>query len=255
MRYKAKLSIAVAAICLGAGGAQADDWTGLYAGVNAGIAVANSKVNTNVAYSPTGYFSSTSTPAIDASSAQKPSATGFTAGLEGGYNYQTGNYVLGIESDIGALNSNASMSQGAAYPCCAPTGFTVAQTVRTNWSLTVRPRLGFVWGSVLVYATGGVAVADVKYSERFTDTFATALETASKSTTQAGWTAGGGIELPIAPNWSMKAEYLYYDLGSISTTSTNLTAYTPAIAFPTNVFSHTASITANVVRVGVNFRF
>jgi outer membrane immunogenic protein len=52
----------------------------------------------------------------------------------------------------------------------------------------------------------------------------------------------------------VKAEYLHVDFGSIPTTSTNLTAFTPPIAFPTNVFTHSVHLTDDIVRLGLNYR-
>jgi len=77
---------------------------------------------------------------------------------------------------------------------------------------------------------------------------------ASISQTKAGWTAGVGAEYAFSGPWSVKVEYLHVDLGSASITSTNLTAFTPPIAFPTNVYSHSVNFTADIVRAGFNFR-
>ena len=86
----------------------------------------------------------------------------------------------------------------------------------------------------------------------FTDTFAAARESASIDTTRYGWTAGVGGEYVLMNGWSVKPEYLYVDLGRVSTTSANLTAFTPPIAFPANVFTHfspeTSAIKARFVR-------
>ena len=87
------------------------------------------------------------------------------------------------------------------------------------------------------------------------DTFATALETGSISSTRLGWTVGAGGEYAFGNGWSAKAEYLYVDLGSASVNSTNLTAFTPPIAFPTNVFTHTIELRSNIARVGLNYKF
>jgi outer membrane immunogenic protein len=126
--------------------------------------------------------------------------------------------------------------------------------MKSDWLFTLRPRLGFAANNWLLYVTGGLAVGDVKANFLFTDTFATALETASISQTKVGWTAGLGAEYAFAGPWSVKLEYLHVDLGSVSATSTNLTAFTPPIAFPTNVFSHSVNLTTDIVRAGINFR-
>jgi outer membrane immunogenic protein len=53
----------------------------------------------------------------------------------------------------------------------------------------------------------------------------------------------------------MKLEYLYADFGDLSATSSNFAAFTPPIAFPTNVFTHTIDLKVSILRAGLNYRF
>ena len=201
------------------------------------------------------YFATSSVPAIATAGQQTDNTNGFTGGGQLGYNWQSGNAVLGIETDFEYFRQHGSATSGAIYPCCAPTAFTINSSVTTDWLFTARPRLGWAINNWLLYVTGGVAITELKGNFIFTDTFATALETASASKTKAGWTVGGGVEAGLWSNWSVKAEYLYVDFGSVSTNSANLTAFVPPIAFPTNVFSHSLDLRSNIVRVGLNYRF
>jgi outer membrane immunogenic protein len=99
------------------------------------------------------------------------------------------------------------------------------------------------------------AIANVKANFVFTDTFATAAESGSISTTRVGWSAGAGGEYALMNGWSVKAEYLYVDLGRATTTSTNLTAFTPPIPFPSNIYTHSVDLRSNIARVGLNYKF
>jgi outer membrane immunogenic protein len=121
--------------------------------------------------------------------------------------------------------------------------------------MTARPRVGVVFGHALFYGTAGGAVTDLKYTALFTDTFATAHESASLDDKRPGWVAGGGTEVSLSHHLSIKGEYLYAGFGTSKVTSNNLTAFTPPIAFPTNVFTHTVALHAKIARAGVNFRF
>ncbi len=107
----------------------------------------------------------------------------------------------------------------------------------------------------LFYATGGLAVTKLKADFTFTDTFANAFENDSISKTKAGWTVGGGIEIGLTKNWSIKTEYLYVNFGDVTTTNNNFTAFTPPIAFPTNSFTRMIDLQNHIVRVGLNYRF
>lgn len=232
------------------------NWTGFYVGLNAGAVFGHAEDATTTVFSPTGYFATSSVPAIAAVGNPSMDQTGFTGGIQLGYNWQfNSNAVLGIETDFGYMGMNTSAFTGAVYPCCAPTAFAISQSAKTDWVWTLRPRLGWAVNNWMIYFTGGLAVTQVKGDFIFTDTFATAHESASISETRAGWAVGGGLEYAYAGPWTVKVEYLHLDFGTVSATSTNLTAFTPPIAFPTNVFTHSIKVTDDIVRVGLNYRF
>ena len=65
-----------------------------------------------------------------------------------------------------------------------------------------------------------------------------------------GWTAGGGVEYAVSRNWTVKAEYLYYDLGSRTLTLNDVFG-----RFPANVQTFTDAFRGNIVRGGVNYKF
>jgi outer membrane immunogenic protein len=233
------------------------NWTGFYVGLNAGGAWNEYNATTATVFSPTGYFATTSVPAIGLVGNQQINRSGFTGGVTGGYNWQVSSAVIGVEADFNYFGVKGSTSGTGIYPCCAPTSFTVNSSVSSDWLATVRGRVGFLaTPALLLYGTGGLAVANVKASYLFTDTFALANESASISTTRYGWTAGAGAEYALMNGWSIKAEYLYADLGRASTTSVNLTAFNPGgVAFPTNVYTHTVNLRSNIGRVGINYKF
>ena len=107
----------------------------------------------------------------------------------------------------------------------------------------------------LFYVTGGLAAAKLNGAFVFTDTFATANESAVLSGTRWGAVAGFGVENGFAGGWSIKGEVLYTSFTGISGSSNNLTAFAPAVAFPGNVFSHSVDFKALIARVGLNYRF
>ena len=249
---------ALAFVLFGLGSAKAaDSFKGFYVGANAGGAFGRFDVDTSPAFSGTGYFASTSTPAITAASGQKIKPNGFTVGGQAGYNWQWESVVFGLEWDFGKMDLSGSTTVTQTYPCCAPTAFTVAQAAETSWVMTARPRVGVVFGHVLFYGTAGGAVANVKYSALFTDTFAAAHENASLDDKRPGWVVGAGAEFSLSHHLSVKGEYLDAGFGTATVTSNNLTAVFGAttVAFPTNVFTHTVSLHAKIARGGINFRF
>jgi outer membrane immunogenic protein len=243
----------------GAGSALADsgntNWEGLYAGAHAGYADGSSKVSTSTVFSSTGYFASSSVPAIATAGHGKVSPSSGLGGLDLGYNWQSDSIVFGLEVDWDALNAEDSRSATATYPCCAPTAFTVTERTKADSMWTARGRLGFTSGNSLFYVTGGWAQAKVRVRDNFSDTFANASESFSRSKSSSKGIWGVGYEYGFANRWSARLEYLHSDLGTFSGTSTNLKAFSPSVSFPSNVFTHSADMSLNVWRVGINYRF
>jgi outer membrane immunogenic protein len=236
--------------------AAAAGWSGFYLGANAGAALGTSHATTTTVFSPTGYFATTSVPAIATTGAQHLSDTAFVGGLESGYNWRMDDFVLGFEVDFDYAPSSAHASGTTTYPCCSPTNFTITSSLKTSWMTTVRPRLGWAWGDEgLLYATGGFAAIKEKAGYVFTDTFATAASSGNASSVKTGWTVGAGMAYAIAPGWNAKVEYLYADFGKITFPGSTLTAFTPAISFPTSTFTHTSTLRQSIVRVGIDYEF
>jgi outer membrane immunogenic protein len=106
----------------------------------------------------------------------------------------------------------------------------------------VRGRLGYTWGPGLFYITGGGARANFQ----FTTTDVAGIS--NFDTTKSGWTLGGGYEWMFAPNWSLRAEYLYYRFSGGTTSTTAV--------LPAGGFAHTwSSPSFSVARVGLDYKF
>jgi outer membrane immunogenic protein len=114
---------------------------------------------------------------------------GIAGGIEGGYNWQLGSFVLGGEADLQASNASGTF---ASYKFYNP------------WFGTLRGRGGFAVNNILYYGTVGVA-----YGRGRLD-----FGGAQEDNLRGGWTAGAGLEVGLTQNWSARAEYLYLDLGS-----------------------------------------
>jgi outer membrane immunogenic protein len=123
------------------------------------------------------------------------SPSGLEGGVQGGYNWQSGQFVYGAETDLQLSGADDTF---------APFKFS------NPWFGTLRGRGGFAYNNFLFYVTAGLAYGNVKAESAFL----------SESRTQLGWTAGLGGEMGIAQNWSAKVEYLYMDLGSRTYTIT-----------------------------------
>ena len=152
--------------------------------------------------------------------------SGGFAGGTAGYNWQTGNVVLGLEAD-GAW---ADVGATVGIPGLASVDYTIRSMG------TVRGRIGYAFDQVLLYGTGGYAWSDNRLSATLRGL------SASDSQFHSGWTVGAGVEVMFAPKWSVKAEYLYRSFEG-------QTYSTVAGRVPVG------TINLNSVQVGVNYHF
>lgn len=171
-------------------------------------------------------------------------------GVQAGYNLQFGAFVAGVEADISWADADDETVYSAVDKFLFPGALThSAFRTELEWFGTVRARVGLPFERALIYATGGLAVGEVK------NTFGVSIpgiynNSWSGRDTEWGWTIGGGVEYALTNSISVKAEYLYYDLGD-----RNIHATDP-ISFPGGDFlNYKFKNTGDIVRGGLNFRF
>src|SRR5579859_7915580 len=169
------------------------DWSGPYIGLHAGYGWGRESDDQSRLFpltqpTPT----ATGTQAND-----KFDLSGFIGGAHAGYNYQINQFVIGVEGDIDYSNLNGSAH--AVYPG----GIARTLKLKTEWQGSARARFGYAFDNILVYATGGLAVANAKLS----------TAGAHSSNTHVGWTAGLGAEYAFTQNWIGRLEVRYSDFG------------------------------------------
>jgi len=206
--------------------------------------------------------------------------SGFTGGVQIGYNYQTGPWVLGWEADLNWFNPSATATRQSflpfpafALPGPVPVPFTVTDSTSGDWLSNFRIRAGIhPFDNLMLYGTAGGAVARVNLTSSYADAttcppqVSCALR-ANISTTQDAWgfAGGGGAEWMFARGWSFKAEYLFV---SVRGNDVSTTALPTAGAVPTaaqcppsgaagfcSIFHYRPQFIENIVRVGVNYHF
>ncbi len=204
-------------------------WTGFYVGGNAGLSGGDF---TNTFADPSGWETEGAT------------SRGFSGGGQIGYNYQfpTTNFVVGVEADFQGSTLTGTywnVVEGDPSPY-----YGEKLQSQVEWWGTARGRVGYAFGNILPYATGGFAYGRVNNSFSYWDT--SGSESISYGSTQTGWTAGGGVEYAITHNLTLKAEYLYTDLGSFSRPNPLDTEGAPTVSTRT---------TFSTVRAGLNWKF
>ena len=200
---------------------------------------------------------------------------GFIGGGQFGYNWQfNGRGVAGFEADIAWTSQNRNVvfaNSIAPFPGVVD-AYNATISSHLDYLGTVRGRLGFLaTPAFLLYGTGGLAYGGVRSSTVETALISPPAACAGGSCfgsgggsfadTRVGWTAGAGGEWMFAPNWSVKLEYLYYDLGGASyPTTLNQVCNGPGCFFNGVVFGSTTGTTSlrytgSIARVGVNWHF
>jgi outer membrane immunogenic protein len=164
-------------------------WNKLYVGAHAGAAWGDS----DWTYP---FFNSSTSPGLD---------TGTSFGGQVGILHQFGPIVAGAEVSYSGLNDvdGSASCPNATYNC----------SNSVDNLLLANGRLGYAFGPLLIYGTGGYARADVSIETRVAATNAL-FEHAGDDA--SGWNIGGGIEYQFTHNVSLAVQYQHVDLGSNS---------------------------------------
>lgn len=256
------------------------DWSGCYVGGNAGwidsrdhytLSPSGAYLTAPGAAAPpnaagTGDFA---TDRAALTNSYTSSGSGGLIGAQIGCNKQISHFVFGGELDAEWTGSrNSTHAAYAAFPNVGSPGFTDnAHTEEASSNLdallTARGRIGYAWDRLFVYATGGLAVGEVRSQTNVS--FATtanplavyngAVQVGSMTADRTGWVVGGGAEYALAPHWSVKAEFLYVDLGSYTYNSPLVAAATPGAAGAAYSWSTTIHERDEIARVGFNYKF
>jgi outer membrane immunogenic protein len=156
---------------------------------------------------------------------------GFGGGTVG-YNWQLpgSQFVFGVEVDAAGASIKDSFTEDVG-------GLLIAQETKISSFGSVTGRAGFAIDAALLYAKGGYAWANRKWS------ISDGVVTFSDSQSHSGYTIGGGLEYMFAPNWSAKGEYMFTSLGS------------EAYNFGGPPLVDSGTIDFHTIKVGVNYHF
>jgi len=208
------------------------DWTGAYVGVFGGGGFGNHNVNnTNGQAVPFADFTA------------NYSSTGGLAGGEVGYNWQSGNYLVGVAGDAfwsGIKGNDAVQFNNGAFP-----GVGAVDADNLRWGGTLRAVGGFTVDRWLMFFTGGYAFGSLQHTNTppggVVDQF---------TVHGNGLTAGAGFAYAITNNLSAKFEYRYYNFNGYNRAGNAATGLTPNGQIP-----YTTETTYSVVTVGLDFKF
>ncbi|NWA05531.1 outer membrane protein [Pseudomonas gingeri] len=185
------------------------DWTGFYGGVNAGAGFGgDTSVHTKGQAAPN---------IANIAGGARPGSVdldrnGFVGGAQLGYNYQFGQWVAGVETDLSYTDLNDSRNIGTRQ---LNTGAALNNKFESKIKYlgTLRGRFGYAFDRTLVYGTAGLAYGETSQSVDMFGPTGNTQFSGSQSRFKVGYTVGAGIEQMLTSQLSLKTEYLYYDLG------------------------------------------
>ncbi len=205
------------------------NWTGFFVGASGGV------INGRTDW----YF-----PAINGST--NPRFGGGLGGIQAGYDYQTGKWVVGVEGNINATNAHG------ARPCPIPADSVTVCEDAVKWIGTATARLGYAfWDRSIVYGRAGVAFdqSNIQLSCNTGPFNTLGLPNCAQTdrVNRVGWTVGFGSEFALTKNWTVRSETSYFDMGSkrLTVPATNIGGPV-AIDVSENGF---------ITTVGLNYRF
>jgi outer membrane immunogenic protein len=243
-------------------------WEGLYLGANAGYELGSeSNLDPRASGVQTGVFVDGPAQLAAQLAGLGPLSLNTKGSLGGGqigYNWQVGAFVWGIETDFDGTRISGSAARSSNNPVFGFPPFSVQTNLSGSQSLdtlgTFRGRIGWTpFDRNLFYATGGLAYGHASSSvaasqiEVLGDTFTSSSGSATKML--SGWTIGGGWEWALAANWSIKTEYLHYNLGTLhyeANPTFGIAFMGPAFTLTT--FNPSTEFTGNIFRIGLNWR-
>jgi outer membrane immunogenic protein len=180
------------------------------------------------------------------------------AGGQAGYNWQAGGAVFGLETDFDWTSMNKTFSFASAPWTVYEPGdiLHVNASARLNWLGTTRARIGFVATPdyrLMVYGTGGAAYGGGNGYLNVFDNLAGLAWHGAPSSTRVGWTVGVGAEYAFTDNATLKAEYLYYNLGSSNVVT--VANFAAGAVFPGVYATAKYAYDGSIFRVGMNIKF
>jgi outer membrane immunogenic protein len=174
---------------------------------------------------------------------------GILGGIQYGSNWQFNRLVLGLESDFSFSDIKATQTIVSTIPNGV---LTSSGDQKLSWFSTTRGRVGYtITDNLLLYGTGGLAAGRANATSSFLLAGCPVGNciAGTRAKTLWGWTAGGGLEYGIG-HWSVRIEYLHYDLGDLNYTMTDA-----SLPLPGAFINTSTKFSGEIVRAGFNYRF
>ena len=200
------------------------NWSGFYYGVHVGAASSQ-----NTWKDPTGFYE----PFGPQFSGEGVSGGGIF-GVQGGYNWQVGNSLIGVEAEFSSASIVGMARCAIAILVCS---------TESDYLGTMAARFGVIAGDTLFYGkAGGAWIHNIRKMDStfYDDAWST------PDATRWGWIVGAGVETALSPSVTAKIEYNYADFGTQAHTFTDQFGDLTGVSIKQN---------AHLVKLGLNQKF
>lgn len=231
------------------------NWTGFYAGANIGGDI-TSNFNADTQAPTTFSFHDNNSGQI-AATLPMGKLGSLEGGLQAGYNWQWGAFVVGGEGDFEGLNAGGGATMAASGGTLLGSTLSTSASERLDWLSTVRLRLGYTpFDRWLVYATGGFAFGGVQNTAGVVINNNTAYQwSASNSLVKTGHVLGGGVEWAVTDKIALRLEAYHYDIGSTEFTATGNAAVMANPVLRGYQYTPKTTTAGDLLRIGADYKF
>lgn len=217
------------------------NWSGAYLGAHLGYGWGHSS------YLDREYNGGGAFPTIDFA----VDSQGRLGGFQGGYNWQSGHGVFGLEGEVGHLNLRGNAFPPGTDPSNVP--YDAEGTIKGGWYAGLAARLGYALDRTLLYGKAGGVWSAAKLG--YLDICTTAPNCGNGRIDASdhvglGYQLGAGIEHALSDHWALKVEYSYFDFGEDS-----LFAPGDGGVSAGKNYHIPADLSVHAVKFGVNYKF
>ena len=207
----------------------------------------------------TAYFNQADINSVNSSGSNSVNSNTLIGGGRIGLDRMVRRTVYGLLLDIGSFHfkkvNNASNIPYSDFLA----SYSLQTALTTDYLFTAQGRLGWTPtnnNNFLLYTTGGLALTTLRVSNTFSDTApGLGIGGTSQSKTKAGFSVGGGIEVPVTTHLTLYSEYLFVNFRSISASSSVNCSVDFCAGIYSSPLSTAVDLTANLFKAGFNYKF
>ena len=205
-------------------------WEGFYVAGSYGYSKDNSNLSSNYNYPALVSYGDSPFSSSNTANSKK-----YNPGIQFGYNWKIDSYILGLEADLSPSaikQSGCSRVESAGGVCGDDWYGQLKLAAETNYKGAVKLRFGYQISDFMVYATGGVAYANISNTlnvncpsgcSLYDGNAFTSTTTVSKNALRFAYGLGG--EYRVYENWKLGMDYFYFTLPDLSQAVTHAASY------------------------------